>query len=83
MQAQPRDGVHLFQECRYTRRIWDDIATWLGKEQPQLTAWELGDSVQTWWNNLDCTPSVARGGLRSIIILVCWEVWKERNTRIF
>jgi len=24
-----------------------------------------------------------RKGLRSLIILVCWEVWKERNARIF
>jgi hypothetical protein len=32
---------------------------------------------------MDHTPSMARRGLRSIIMLVCWEIWKERNARIF
>jgi len=56
---------------------------WLGNEHLRPSIWVLGDSVQTWWENLDRTPSTARRGLRSIIILVCWEVWTERNTRIF
>ena len=56
---------------------------WLGNEHMRPSAWVLGDSVQTWWENLDRTPSTARRGLRSIIILVCWEVWTERNARIF
>jgi hypothetical protein len=32
---------------------------------------------------LDRTPLMARRELRCIIILVCWEVWNERNARIF
>ena len=36
-------------------------------------------SIHTWWDNMDHTTSTARRGLRSIIILVCWEVWKKRN----
>ena len=76
-------GVHLFQDCRYTRRIWEGIAIWLGNEQLRPSAWVLGDSVHTWWDNMDRTPSTPRRGLHSIIILVCWEVRKERNARIF
>ena len=26
---------------------------------------------------------VLRKGLKSLIILVCWEIWNERNARIF
>ena len=87
--AWPNNGVrllcrvHLFQDCRYTRRIWEGIAIWLGNEHMRPSAWVLGDSVQIWWENLDRTPSMARRGLRSIIILVCWEVRNERNARIF
>jgi hypothetical protein len=76
-------GVHLFQDYRYTRRVWEGIAMWLGNEHLRPSAWVLRDSVQTWWEDLDRTPSTARRGLRSIIILVCWEVWNERNARIF
>jgi len=25
----------------------------------------------------------SRKGLRSLIILVCWKIWKERNARVF
>ena len=53
-------GVHLFQDCRYTRRIWEGIAIWLGNEHLRPSAWVLGDFVQTWWDNLDHTPSMAR-----------------------
>jgi hypothetical protein len=28
-------------------------------------------------------PGVPRKGWRSLLILVCWELWKERNARIF
>ncbi|KAJ1268382.1 hypothetical protein BS78_07G130600 [Paspalum vaginatum] len=28
-------------------------------------------------------PSPSRRDVRSLIILVCWELWKERNARIF
>ena len=76
-------GVHLFQDCCYTRRIWEGIAMWSGNEHLRPSIWVLVDSVQIWWENLDRTPSTARRGLRSIIILVCWEVWNERNVRIF
>lgn len=79
----PESGVHLFQDCRYTRRIWEGIATWLSNEQLRPSAWVPADSVQSWWDNMDHTPSMARRGLRSIIMLVCWEIWKERNARIF
>ena len=71
-------GVHLFQDCCYTRRIWEGIAMWSGNEHLRPSIWVLVDSVQIWWENLDRTPSTARRGLRSIIILVCWEVWTEK-----
>jgi len=27
----PETGMHLFAECRFTRRIWVDISTWIGE----------------------------------------------------
>jgi hypothetical protein len=79
----PESGIHLFKDCRFTRRIWVEIACWLGNINLHPDAWVASDSVADWWSALDHTICVAKQGLRSLIILVCWEVWKERNARIF
>jgi len=42
-----------------------------------LCAWAPSELMQNWWNNMDCTPSVARCGLHSIVF---WCVrGMERN----
>jgi hypothetical protein len=28
-------------------------------------------------------PEIPRKGLRSLVVLVMWEVWKQRNARVF
>jgi hypothetical protein len=45
--------------------------------------WELTSSVHTWWLAMATTTGVPRRGVRLLIILTIWEIWKERNTRIF
>jgi hypothetical protein len=30
-----------------------------------------------------CNPDIHRKGLRSLVLLVMWEVWKQRNARVF
>ena len=41
------------------------------------------ETLENWWTAMSNAPSTRRKGLRSLIILVCWEVWKERNSRVF
>jgi hypothetical protein len=45
--------------------------------------WEEARSVRQWWESLANTPNIPKKGLRSLILLVVWEIWKERNRRIF
>jgi hypothetical protein len=40
-------------------------------------------SVHEWWSALAETQGVPRKGLKSLVILVCWEVWLKRHARIF
>ncbi|PUZ62482.1 hypothetical protein GQ55_4G361800 [Panicum hallii var. hallii] len=75
--------MHLFSECRFTRRIWADISTWLTKLSLQPTNWKQTASVHEWWSALAKTQGVPRKGLKSLVILVRWEVWLEHNARIF
>uniref|UniRef100_K4AJ36 Uncharacterized protein n=1 Tax=Setaria italica TaxID=4555 RepID=K4AJ36_SETIT len=36
-----------------------------------------------WWEDRARTTGISHKGLHSLIILVCWEVWLECNSRIF
>ncbi|KAG2567653.1 hypothetical protein PVAP13_7NG341424 [Panicum virgatum] len=79
----PEIGNHLFIECRFTRRIWMQLAAWVATLALHPTNWELADSVQTWWSTMAMTIGLSCQGLRSLIMLTFWEIWKERNARIF
>ncbi|KAJ1289323.1 hypothetical protein BS78_02G155400 [Paspalum vaginatum] len=60
-------GLHLLVECRLTKRIWEEVAAWAAVESLNPT------TIQ------DCNKK----GQRSLLILVNWTVWCERNARIF
>ena len=74
---------HLLATCRFSRRIWVMIADWTRYTQLKPNHWEPGDSVADWWWKLGSRPGVPRSGLRSLILLVVWEIFKERNARTF
>jgi hypothetical protein len=40
-------------------------------------------SPNDWWLQITTVPDTPRKGLRSLTLLVSWEIWKERNNRIF
>jgi hypothetical protein len=40
-------------------------------------------STSDWWLQITTVPDTPRKGLRSMTLLVSWEIWKERNNRIF
>jgi hypothetical protein len=39
--------------------------------------------IQHWWSSLAEGPSPHRKGLTSLALLTVWEIWQERNARIF
>lgn len=78
-----KTALHLVATCRYTKMIWHLVSAWVGYQQLEPTEWEETQSVKQQWESLANTPSVPRRGLRSLILLVVWEIWKERNQRIF
>jgi hypothetical protein len=38
---------------------------------------------EIWWRDAIHKRGEQRKGLASFMILISWEVWKERNTRVF
>ena len=65
------------------RHIWTDLASWIAAPPLLPVNWEPAESLHTWWTALARTTGVSQKGIKSLIILICWEIWKERNARIF
>lgn len=72
---------HLFMECPYSRSVWAKVATWTATPSLQPANWEHTENVEDWY--LTLPRGVRPQGIKSLAILVIWELWKERNSRIF
>jgi hypothetical protein len=46
-------------------------------------SWANHAIVKEWWMSFIYLSGVRRKSLVSLIMLVSWEVWNERNTRVF
>lgn len=59
------------------------MSAWLTCGNLALSSWDRHDSLHSWWTERVATAVTHKKGLRSLIILVQWEIWMERNARIF
>jgi hypothetical protein len=46
-------------------------------------AWANDPSVDDWWSKIALGRGTYRKALASMIMLISWEIWKERNAHIF
>ncbi|PUZ56428.1 hypothetical protein GQ55_5G299800 [Panicum hallii var. hallii] len=72
-----------FVDCRFARRIWENISVWTANPDLHPREWTPADSIHQWWTAMANSPCASRRGLRSLIMLTFWVIWKERNARIF
>jgi hypothetical protein len=73
---------HLFVHCRFTIRIWELLKEWLGLHGIHPTHW-ADATIQDWWSSMAEGARPQRKGLASLVLLTVWEIWKERNARVF
>lgn len=72
---------HLLIECVVAKQVWFHTLSAAGRRNLMPN----GDTQPVdWWlaarNNL---PKEQKRGLDTLVILVCWLLWKERNARVF
>ncbi|XP_074300967.1 uncharacterized protein LOC141632307 [Silene latifolia] len=70
---------HLFSTCSFTQKIWHGIHTWLdltGRSTAPADEllWCAAKQHSRHWKN---------GWIRSSIAATCYQIWHERNARIF
>jgi hypothetical protein len=75
---------HLFCDCYVTREIWGEVAIWIQAPSLLPENWSNSSTTDEWFTELIATEDASRRpGLQSIVVLVIWEVWRERNNRVF
>jgi hypothetical protein len=66
------------------RKIWKQVGNWIQAPSLMPENWSQLEDLDAWFVVLitDTSPS-ARPGMRSVITLTIWELWLERNSRVF
>jgi hypothetical protein len=58
------------------------LKLWLGFQHIDTITWHQYRSVKEWWKEVIHRRGPQRKALSSLVMLVSWEIWKERNDRI-
>jgi hypothetical protein len=77
-------ALHLMAECPWARRVWTEVAA--AHHLPGLSpsAWPTPSCTLDWLASaIGVTTAQDRKRAKSVILLVIWIIWKERNRRIF
>jgi hypothetical protein len=74
--------THLMFKCRFTIRVWNLIYSWIGW-QSRTPCWSNLDIIKQWWSSSERQPGYNRRAINSSEMLICWEIWNERNVRVF
>jgi hypothetical protein len=71
--------THLFIECLVSRRVWSQISFWVSMLTLSPQQWKPDALLSSWFSDLSAVSSRRSKGVRSLVILVCWTLWRERN----
>jgi hypothetical protein len=81
--CKPETAAHLILKCRFSIRVWNGLKECLGLVDFDTDLWANFDSLEEWWCSISGVNGRRRKGLTSFLLLTTWELWKERNERVF
>ena len=75
------NAQHLFMGCAVVNIIWGQILSWANIQRVTPS---IQDNLREWWVHTRVLfTGTTRRKLDTMIVLVAWEVWRERNRRVF
>ncbi|XBI53501.1 hypothetical protein VPH35_035726 [Triticum aestivum] len=76
---------HLFWSCPCSLKIWTAASLWRGCHALNPARWSAAPSSPARIKLITqkAQPGSERQAVRSMVILVCWEIWQERNSCTF
>ena len=80
---QEEDSVnHIMLQCVYSRQVWFQCFRWAKIDMRMMPS--PTDILQDWWPTVRKRITKAyRKGFDSLVLLICWSIWKQRNGRVF
>ncbi|XP_073363187.1 uncharacterized protein [Aegilops tauschii subsp. strangulata] len=76
-------STHLLWDCPFSSSIWHTMSTRVGyaalKEKQEMHH----GSLRHFQRLIALTPAGFKKGLKSMFLMIVWEIWKERNACIF
>jgi hypothetical protein len=72
---------HLILRCVYAREVWSLVSAWAQGhiKQPRQ---EMG-MEERWNSSLQGLPKKSKQSMATLLIYTAWNIWKERNWRVF
>jgi hypothetical protein len=73
------DTNHLFNVCPFFRKVWLMVCQW-----QNIPGAQPADDTATWWADLNqLHPKPFKFRVKGSLLATWWNVWLERNRRIF
>jgi hypothetical protein len=77
-------SVHLMIECPFAKQIWHSLAGWEHCEGVTTALQSETGSISAFRESwMKATPAEHRKDVGSLLILICWSIWRERNAQDF
>lgn len=77
-------SAHLFWSCPFTKTVWTSLSSWQhcqGLSKACLP--NECSSLEKVEAMVSATGPAHAKGIKSLIMLVLWKIWQERNSRVF
>jgi hypothetical protein len=79
----PESAAHLLFQCTFSISLWTMVKDWFQLQDFHPDAWQGFQDVKAWWFAIVHDGLGRRKAMASLTMLVVWELWNERNARIF
>jgi len=77
-------GLHLCLNCPFAQEVWSTVAAWENFGNLQQVLQTQADTLIEWWElTLTSVQKERRREFNGMAIHIMWNLWKERNRRIF
>lgn len=79
---QEHDNVdHILLHCVYSRQLW--FRCFQGANIKLTILPTMTDRLESWWCRArKSVPKDLRKGFDSVVTLICWSLWKQRNDSV-